>query len=95
MRRALAAAQESGDLTYAAFVCYDMISQLLASGDALDEVQREAESALEFVLKSRFGLIADSITGQLSLIRTLRGLTPKFGLFNDGVFNESPLRTTP
>jgi len=88
MRRALAAAQERGDLTYAAFVCYDMISQLLASGDALDEVQREAEAALELVLKSRFGLIADSITGQLSLIRTLRGLTPKFGLFDDGVFNE-------
>jgi tetratricopeptide (TPR) repeat protein len=88
MRRALATAQETGDLTYAAFVSYDMISQRLASGDPLEEVQRETESALEVVLKSRFGLIADSITGQLNLIRTLRGLTPKFGLFSDGVFDE-------
>ena len=88
MRRAFDAAQETGDLTYAAYACYDLIEQLLPSGDPLAEVQREAESALEFSRKARFGLIVDGITGQLSLIRTLRGLTPEFGCFNDGKFDE-------
>ena len=37
----------------------------------------------------RFGLVTDFITGQLRLIRTLRGLTPKFGSFNDAEFDES------
>ena len=36
----------------------------------------------------RFGLVIDIITAQLALIRTLRGLTLKFGCFDDGQFNE-------
>ena len=36
----------------------------------------------------RFGFAIDSITGQLGLIRTLRGLTPIFGRFDDGQFDE-------
>ena len=35
-----------------------------------------------------FGLVIDHITAQLGLIRTLRGLTPKFGSFNDEGFDE-------
>ncbi|MGA8655048.1 MAG: PAS domain S-box protein [Chthoniobacterales bacterium] len=88
MRRALVAAQEAGDLTYAAYACYDLIGQLLPSGEPLGEVQREAENALELAKKARFGLMVDGITGQLRLIRTLRGLTPKFGSFDDEQFDE-------
>jgi hypothetical protein len=51
MRRALVAAQEAGDLTYATFACYDLIAQLLPSGDPLEEVQRETENALELAKK--------------------------------------------
>ena len=58
-------------------------TNLLAAGDPLVEVQREAENGLEFAQKARFGLVIDIITAQLGLIRTLRGLTPKFGSFND------------
>ena len=36
----------------------------------------------------RFGLVSDRITAQLGLIRTLRGLTQKFGSFDDGQFDE-------
>src|ERR1700740_168315 len=35
-----------------------------------------------------FGLVVARITAQLRLIRTLRGLTQKFGSFDDGQFDE-------
>ena len=82
-RRGFNAARESGDLTFAAFSSSNMIANLLAGGDPLDEVQREAEDALDFARRMRFGLVTDFITGQLRLIRTLRGLTPKFGSFSN------------
>ena len=88
MRLALDAAQEAGDLTYAAFGCTHLVTHLLASGDPLDEVQREAEAGLDFARQARFGLVVDRITGQLQLIRTLRGLTPIFGPFDDAGFDE-------
>ena len=37
----------------------------------------------------RFDLVSDYIIVALRLIRTLRGLTPKFGSFNDAEFDES------
>jgi PAS domain S-box-containing protein len=88
-RRAFNAAKESGDLTYAAFSSSNMIANLLAGGDPLEEVQREAEDGLEFTQKMRFELASDYVTVALRLIRTLRGLTPKFGSFNDAEFDES------
>lgn len=88
VRRAFETAQENGDITFASYACNCLITLLLAKGDSLGEVQREAENALEFVRKARFGLIVDIITGQLGLIRTLRGLTPDFSSFNDAQFDE-------
>src|SRR5262249_13610395 len=46
------------------------------------------ESGLEFANNVRFILVIDCITAQLGLIRTLRGLTPRFGVFNDERFDE-------
>jgi predicted ATPase/signal transduction histidine kinase len=88
VRRAFDAANEIGDLTFAAYSCDHLVKNLLAAGDELGEVQREAENGLEFAKKVRFGLVIDHITTQLGLIRTLRGLTLKFGCFNDGEFDE-------
>jgi PAS domain S-box-containing protein len=88
MRLALDTAQEAGDLTYAAYARTHLVTHLLASGDPLDEVQREAEAGLDFARQARFGLVVDRITGQLQLIRTLRGLTPIFGRFDDAGFDE-------
>jgi PAS domain S-box-containing protein len=89
VRRAFDTANKTGDLTFAAYSCNNLNTNLLASGDPLGEVQREAESGLEFARNARFGLVVDIITGQLGLIRTLRGLTPEFGSFNDERFDES------
>ena len=88
VRRAFDAASEVGDVTYAGFCCDHLIKNLLAAGDPLVEVQREAEDSLQFALKVRFGLVVDHIKVQLGLIRSLRGLTARFGSFDDDQFNE-------
>jgi GAF domain-containing protein len=88
LRRAFEAANKIGDLIVAAYSCDALNTNLLAAGDPLVEVQREAENGLEFAQKARFGIVIDIITAQLGLIRTLRGLTPKFGSFDDGQFDE-------
>ncbi|MDI3288690.1 ATP-binding sensor histidine kinase [Polyangium sp. 15x6] len=88
LRRAFAAAQETGDLTYASYARNQSLTLLLAAGDPLGEVQREAEDALEFVRKAKFGHVVDSITGQLMLIRVLRGKTLDFASFDDADFDE-------
>jgi PAS domain S-box-containing protein len=89
LRRAFEAANKAGDLTFAAYSCQALNRNLLAAGDLLVEVQREAENGLGFAQKIRFGLVIDVITSQLGLIRTLRGLTPRFGSFNDKGFDEA------
>ena len=88
LRREFEAANKIGDLTFAAYSRLDLNTNLLAAGDPLVEVQRETEHGLEFAHKMRFGLVIDRITAQLGLIRTLRGLTQKFGSFDDGQFDE-------
>ena len=88
MRRAFEAANRIGDLTVAAYSCDALNTNLLAAGDPLPEVQRETENGLQFAQKARFGRVIDVITAQLGLIRTLRGLTPKFGSFDEGQFKE-------
>jgi PAS domain S-box-containing protein len=70
------------------FSCINLNTNLLAAGDPLVEVQTEAENGLEFAQKAAFGFPIDVTTAQLGLIRTLRGLTPKFGSFDDGQFSE-------
>ncbi|HYS82885.1 MAG TPA: GAF domain-containing protein, partial [Anaeromyxobacteraceae bacterium] len=89
VRRAFEAATRHGDLAYAGYSRNMAITDLLATGEPLGEVQREAESGLEFARQLRFGYVADIIAGQVRLIRTLRGLTPQFDSFNDTKFDES------
>jgi predicted ATPase/signal transduction histidine kinase/CheY-like chemotaxis protein len=89
VRRAFNAANEIGDLTFAAYSCNNLITNLLASGEPLPDIQREAEGGLEFARKIHFGLVVDIITSQLRLILTLRGLTPAFTSFNDAQFDEA------
>ena len=87
-RHAFEIAQQAGDLTYAAISCNNLLTQLLASGAPLAEVQREAEAGLDFARRAHFDLVGGLITAQLRLIRTLRGLTLVFGCFNDDGFAE-------
>jgi PAS domain S-box-containing protein len=88
LHRAFDAANRVGDLCFAAFSFNNMNTNLLAAGDPLAEVQRVAENGLAFAQKIRFGFVTDIITGQLALVRTLRGSTPVFGTFDDEQFDE-------
>jgi PAS domain S-box-containing protein len=88
LRRGLETALETGDQTYAAYTHCNLVSNRLTSADPVEEVQREAESALEFAQKARFGMIVDIVTAQLAFIRTVRGLTREFGSFCDDGFDE-------
>jgi PAS domain S-box-containing protein len=85
---AFEAAQRVGDLTYAGISRNNLVTQLLASGAPLAEVHQEAKAGLEFARRACFGTVVSLITAQLGLIRTLRGLTPVFGRFNDENFQE-------
>lgn len=88
VRRCFAAANEAGDLTFASYSCNCLVTLLLAIGEPLDAVQREAEAGLAFVRKARFGQAIDFVTAQLQLIRSLRGSTSELGSFDDGEFSE-------
>jgi predicted ATPase len=89
IKRSVDAAHDVGDLTFELFGCMNLTTNLLASGDHLEEVERAAERALALAQKARYGLIAELIFGQLRLIRTLRGRTSEFGSFTDDWFDEA------
>jgi PAS domain S-box-containing protein len=89
IRRAFDAANEMGDLNWAAYSRDYLVGNLLASGEQLAEVQREAEESLAFERKVGFGIVIDIVTTKLALVRTLRGFTPKFGCLDDGDMDES------
>ncbi|HEY1581083.1 MAG TPA: ATP-binding protein [Terracidiphilus sp.] len=91
LRRAFEAASAIGDLTFAAFACSNLDTNLLAAGDPLVEVQVEIERSLAFAQKIHFGYAIDLVSIQLGLVRTLRGLTAKFGSFDDKQFDERRL----
>jgi PAS domain S-box-containing protein len=88
VQRAFGAANKIGDLTYAGYCCNNIVTNSLASGEPLSEVAREARDGLNFARKAGFGVVIDSIIGQLCLIRTLQGLTRNFKSFNDAEFDE-------
>jgi len=87
-RYAFETAQQVGDLTYAGISCNNLLTQLLASGAPLAEIHQEAKAGLDFARRARFGVVVNLITAQLGLVRTLRGLTPVFGCFDDDGFEE-------
>ena len=89
LRRAFDAANKSGDVTFAQYSLFNLTSVLLATGEHLAEVQREAESSLEFATKVPYNAVIDIMSTQLALTRTLRGLTREFGAFDDHQFDES------
>src|SRR5262249_11903653 len=88
VRLAFETANQSRDLNFDAYYYAHLNTKLLAAGDPLDGVQREAERGLAFALKMRFRLAIDRVRTQLGLVRTLRGLTPTFGSFDEEGFDE-------
>ncbi len=92
VRRAFDMANETGELNFAAYSCWNLLVLFFAEGKPLSGVQDEAEKALRFVKTAKFGpgLVAD-IHAQLQLIRTLMGRTSSLGSFNDAEFSEELL----
>ena len=86
-RRAFDVANASGD-SYAAHGCWLTITQRIAAGDPLADVEREANAGLAFAQRLRFGFVIGIITTQLGLIRTLRGLTRTFGSIDENLFDD-------
>jgi len=87
LHRGLQAANKTGDLVYAA--CgHHLTTNLLAAGEPLVDVQRDAENGLAVAQRAQFRFLIDIAATQLELIRTLRGLTPTFGSFDDGQLEE-------
>ena len=89
VHRAFDVAYRTGDLTFSAYSWHELITNCLTVGDTLAEVQAEAEKGLAFVRKADFGLVAENCGAQLGLVRTLRGLTSKFGCFDDEDYKEA------
>ena len=83
VRRAFDAAQQAGELSYAAYSCADLVTNSLAAGTPLGEVEREVENGLEFARKAKFGLVVDVIVGQLALVRSLRRAESEFASFDE------------
>jgi predicted ATPase/signal transduction histidine kinase len=88
LRLAFDVANRNGDLTFSAYSCHAYTTNLLAAGDPLSEVQREAERGLAVAEKTRFRVAIDLVTIQLGLVRNLRGLTGKFGSIGNSQFDE-------
>ena len=65
IRRAFDVAYRTGDLTFSAYSWHSLITNYLAVGDPLSEVQSEAEKGLNFVKKAGFGLVAENCKAQL------------------------------
>ena len=88
LQRALDFAAKTGDLAYSAYSYMHLNSHLLACGEPLDKIEAAVSTGLSFVRKARFGLIVAQHTTHRQITRTLRGLTPEFGTFNDASFDE-------
>jgi PAS domain S-box-containing protein len=89
IRQAFEIANRIGDLTYAVYARMGLIGLLIAAGDPLVAVQSEAENGFNFAHKAKFAFGFDTISMLLGFIRTLRGLTTKFGSFDYAEFEET------
>jgi signal transduction histidine kinase len=72
LRRAFAVGTSIGDRAFAAYTFRHLVTNLLASGMPLADVQQEAETALAFAREAGLGLAAERFVGQLGLIHALR-----------------------
>ena len=77
-----------GDLTFAAYSRNSMTSMMIACGDPLADVEREAEHGIAFARTVGVGRIIDILMTLRALARTLRGVTPHFGTFDEPDFDE-------
>jgi predicted ATPase len=68
VQRSVQSAQEAGDLTLACYAWFMLIPHRFCVGESLEEVQREAERAVEFA-RTLHSYMADLITPQVAFAR--------------------------
>ena len=88
LRRAFDLAYRAGDLTFAAYRGEQLVANYLVAGDSLVDVQTEAENGLAFGKRVGFGYVIQVCGSELGLVRTLRGLTAKFGSLSHDEYDE-------
>ena len=88
LRSAFDAADKDRDITFAQYSLFNLTSILFASGDLLSEIQEIAEQNLKYATKVPFQAVIDIMSTQFELVKTLRGLTRRFGYFDDEQFDE-------
>jgi PAS domain S-box-containing protein len=88
IRRAFDAAYRVGDLTFASYSWDQLVTNCLAVGDPLAEVQTECENGLAFARRVQFGLVVELCGAQLGLIMTLRGVTSTLGCLDHLEYSE-------
>jgi predicted ATPase len=89
MRAAFRTAIETGDLTYACYGVYQVVTGLLLRNDPLDAVWRESETALDFAREAKFGDAVDIFRSQQRFIATMQGRSATFSTFSDAEFDEA------
>lgn len=96
LQRGFEVANKIGDLVFVAlYGGLYLIENLLASGEPLSEVQGEIERGLAFAQKAQLVNVVSIIRSHLELVRTLRGLTRKFGSFDEDEFGDARLAGNP
>jgi predicted ATPase/signal transduction histidine kinase len=83
LARAADSAERSGDVVYTIQPLSYRVSSLLACGEPLSEVKRQAEAALRRARSAEYSFMMGTISVQLALARMLSGATPSFGSLND------------
>ena len=81
-------ADKVGDVLYGSHCRSYSIKILIASGEPLDEVEREAVDALDFARKTGSSFVFSIILNKLYLIRRLRGLPLELRLFDGRAVDE-------
>ncbi|MDB5542547.1 MAG: multi-sensor signal transduction multi-kinase, partial [Devosia sp.] len=88
MRATFRTAIESGDLTFACYGVYQIVTGHLLRSDPLDAVWRESEIGLDFARGAKYGDAADIVVSQQRFIATMQGRTATFSTFSDAQFDE-------
>lgn len=84
-------ANQVGNLSYAAFTAERTVVSMLIAGDPLEDTHRQIDATLAFARSRDFFLVILCLIPQLGLVRSLRGLSPTFGSFNDDNTDERQL----
>jgi PAS domain S-box-containing protein len=94
MRATFRAAVETGDLSFACYGLYQIVTGLLLRNDPLDAVWRESEMALDFAREAKYGAAANIILSEQRFIATMQGRTATFSTFSDEQFDEAAFEAT-